>query len=394
MAKKTKRSEIKKLTSLTKTKRDTIFIKHFSKLTDPRVDRTKRHLLEDIIIIAICGTICGADGWTEIEEYGKTKFKWLKTFLLLPNGIPSHDTFGRVFSLLDPEEFQQCFLEWVQSVVTLTKGEVVAIDGKTLRKSFDKASEKAAIHMVSAWASTNRMVLGQVKVDDKSNEITAIPKLLQILEVSGSIITIDAMGCQKKIASVIKENGADYVLALKENQPKLYEDVSVFFDKALKNGFGDIQYDYHETKDKGHGRIERRCYWQVSDITWVKHKEGWDGLNSIGMVESHRCVGDKKSVERRYYINSIENDVKQFAHAVRSHWGIENSVHWVLDIAFREDESRVRKDNSPQNLAMLRHIALNLIKQEKSIRYGIKKKRLKSGWDNDYLLKVLFGWKT
>lgn len=391
MAKKTKKNRLEKITSLTKNKSDIIFSKYFSKLTDPRIDRTKQHSLEDIIIIAICGTICGADGWTEIEEYGKAKFKWLKTFLLLPNGIPSHDTFGRVFSLLDPEQFQECFLGWVQSVVTLTKGEVVAIDGKTLRKSFDKASEKAAIHMVSAWANTNRMVLGQVKVDDKSNEITAIPKLLKLLDISGSIITIDAMGCQKKIATVIKENGADYVLALKENQPNLYENVSVFFDKAIKNGFGDIQYDYHETKDKGHGRIERRCYWKVSDITWVKHKENWDGLNSIGMVESHRCIGDKESVERRYYINSIKNDVKQFAHAVRSHWGIENSVHWVLDIAFREDESRVRKDNSPQNLAMLRHIALNLIKQEKSIRYGIKKKRLKSGWDNDYLLKVLFG---
>lgn len=360
-------------------------------MTDPRIDRTKRHLLIDIIIIAICGVISGSDSWVDIEEYGNAKYEWLKRFLALPNGIPSHDTFGRVFARIDHTEFQGCFLSWIQEVSKITCGEVVAIDGKTLRHSYDSASEKGAIHMVSAWATANRLVLGQVKVDDKSNEITAIPQLLKVLELSGCIVTIDAMGCQKSIAKLIIDKGADYVLALKANHGSLYKDVELFFDDALKNGFGDFEYSFYECTDGDHGRIEIRRYWSVSDISWIAEKGRWKGFESICMVESERLIGDKKTVERRYYISSLDSDAEGLSYPIRGHWGIENSLHWVLDIAFREDESRIRKDHSPQNFAILRHIALNLLKQEKTSKVGTKAKRLKAGWNNNYLLKVLFG---
>jgi predicted transposase YbfD/YdcC len=325
-----------------------------------------------------------------MEEYGKAKYWWLKSFLALPNGIPSHDTFGRVFSRLNPAEFQECFLSWVQAVKEISGGQVVAIDGKTLRQSFDSASQKSAIHMVSAWATANRLVLGQTKVDDKSNEITAIPRLLKMLELTGCIVTIDAMGCQKSIAELIIDKGADYVLALKANQGTLYGDVKLFFDDALENGFGDFAYSFHETTDGDHGRIEIRRYWSVSDISWIEDRERWKGFQSICMVESERLIGDTKTVERRYYISSLDSDAKSLSHPVRVHWGIENSVHWILDVAFREDDCRIRKDHGPENFAILRHIALNLLKHEKTSKVGTKAKRLKSGWDNSYLLKVLF----
>ncbi len=366
-----------------------MLIEAFQGLKDPRVERHKRHTLEDIMVIAICAFICGADKWTEVEEFGIAKEAWFKQFLALPNGIPSHDTFGRVFAQLCPEIFQQCFLSWVQSISEITKGEVVAIDGKTLRRSYDKANNKAAIHMVSAWATNSGIVLGQIKTEEKSNEITAIPNLLKLLEISGCIVTIDAMGCQKSIAKEIRQQDADYVLALKGNQGSFHEDVKLFLDTARKNNFEEMSGDYYETLDADHGRIEIRRYWITTNIEWLEQKEQWPDLRSIGVAESERQIGDQVTVERRYFISSLENNAKQFGSAVRKHWGIENCLHWTLDVAFREDENRVRKGGAPENMAMLRHIALNLLKRETTLKRGIRTKRLKAGWDESYLLKVL-----
>lgn len=372
----------------------------FAGLEDPRVERTKLHQLLDIITIAICAVICGADDWTEIELFGNAKEAFFRSFLPLPNGIPSHDTFNRVFARvfarLNPEQFQQCFLEWVQELVRTTSGQVkgvVAIDGKRVCGSRDTYSGKGAIQMVSAWARDNGMVLGQVKVDDKSNEITAIPTLLELLDLSGCIVAIDAMGCQKEIAAAIVEGGGEYVLALKGNHSVLHQEVITTFNEGLDTQFKGIHHRTHETVEKGHGRIERRRYYLVDDPLYMRYldqQEKWVGLCSIGMVEAERKVDGVISKERRYYLCSVTS-VRDFAQAARGHWSIENSLHWVLDVAFREDHNRTRSDHSAHNFAILRHIALNLLKAEKSVKVGVKGKRLNCGWNHAYLFKVLLG---
>lgn len=366
---------------------------HFASLTDPRIDRTKYHQLLDILTIALCAIICGADEWVAMEEFGKAKREWFDTFLDLPNGIPSHDTFGRVFAALDPEQFAACFLAWVQATVTVTDGAVIACDGKTARRCHDHGAGKAAVHTVSAWVSAQQLVLGQRAVDEKSNEITAIPALLDLLLLKGCIVTIDALGCQREIAATIIEKEADYVLALKENHETLSHAVAHLFADAEETAFADYAADTAQTVDSGHGRVEVRRYWTISDpatITHVDPERAWRGLRSIGMVEAERRERGSVTRERRYYLTSL-TDAATFGRAVRAHWGVENGLHWVLDIAFREDESRARVGASAANLVVLRHIALNLLKQERTAKVGIKNKRLKAGWDERYLLKVIAG---
>ena len=367
---------------------------HFGDLSDPRIDRTKLHKLLDILVIAICAVIAGADNWEDVEEFGKARLEWFQTFLELPNGIPSHDTFTRVFARLDPEQFQAGFLRWMSAVSEVIGGQVIAIDGKVLRRSHDKGIDKAAIDMVSAWATANRLVLGQVKVDEKSNEITAIPQLLEALAVSGCIVTIDAMGCQTAIAEQIIDREAEYVLALKENQGQLYADVEHLFADLEDSQYKAYEFDYEKTVNKDHGRIEIRECWTISDPQVLQHLRGfanWKHLTTVSRIRAQRRIGEEKSCEDRYHIASISG-AKPVLWAVRSHWGIENELHWTLDIAFDEDRCRVRKDHGPENFALLRHIALNLLKQEKTCKRGIKGKRLLAGWNQDYLLKVLVGF--
>lgn len=363
---------------------------HFETLEDPRVEYLVEHRLLDIVALTICAVICGADSWVEIEAYGQSKVDWLKRFLALPNGIPSHDTISRLFAVLDPAQLQDCFTSWIKSIAQLSDGEVVSIDGKSVRRSYDQGKGKGAIHMVSAWANQNRLVLGQVKVDSKSNEITAIPKLLEVLDISGCIVTIDAMGAQTAIAKQIIEQGADYILSLKGNQGNLHEDVEQLFNWANKTQFKAMPHEYYQTVEKGHGRLEIRRHWLLESVEHLIDAHRWPGLKRVGMLESERHItGQPVTLERRYYLLSLDGDVKRFAQAVRSHWGIENQLHWCLDVAFREDHSRIRIGHAPENMTLIRKIALNLLTQESSAKVGKKAKRLKAGWDNDYLLRVL-----
>jgi predicted transposase YbfD/YdcC len=368
------------------------FDDHFSDLTDPRVERTRLHPLRNIITIALCGVLCGAESWVEIEAFGQAKRRWLARFLDLAHGIPAHDTFGRVFAALDPVQVESGVLGWVQATVTASPGRLVAIDGKTLRRSHDRAQGKAALQLVSAWARANHVVLGQRTVDGGSNETEAIPALLEVLVLAGCIVTIDAAGTTPAIAAQIRSQGADYVLALKANQPQLHQEVSELFTEARASAVAGIEHETYATLEKGHGRIERRRYWLITDpdyLAWLNEAGRWPELGSVGLVEAERRVGEQVSIETRTYLSSLTEDAAVFGTAVRGHWAIENELHWLLDVAFREDECRVRTRHAAENFALLRRLALHLLRQDTSLKIGIKAKRLKAGWDEDYLLKLL-----
>ena len=364
----------------------------FWSIKDPRTGPAVRHKLLDILVIAILATISGADSWVGVAAYGQAKKTWLKTLLELPSGIPSHDTFGRVFAMIDPDAFTRHFADWTQAMAAMAKGQVIAIDGKSVRRSHDRGRQQPPLHVVSAWASENRLVVGQVAVETKSNEITAIPQLLTLLQLEGTTVTIDAMGCQREIARQIRDQGAEYVLMLKGNQPNLLQRAETLFSPIRQGLEPDLAVDFYEQTEKGHGRLETRRCWSMAIPHWrfyLDPDEQWQGLETIVMVQRTRQVtGSDKTVEHHYYIASLPSDAKQLLNAVRTHWSIENSLHWVLDIAFREDQNRVRADNGQLMLCCLRHLALNLLQQDKSARTGIRARRLRAGWDNDYLISL------
>jgi predicted transposase YbfD/YdcC len=363
----------------------------FQDLPDPRVEGRCDHKLVDIIVIAVCAVIAGAESWVDVADFGEAKRQWLSTFLELPAGIPSHDTFGRFFAVLDAEAFQIAFMRWVEGVFRVSKGQVIAIDGKTVRRSHDRTIGKDAIHMVNAWATHNGIALGQWKTDAKSNEITAIPLLLRQLNVAGCIVTVDAMGAQTKIAQAIRDEKADYVLRVKDNQGHLHQDIQDWFAYADKVQFADIQYSYAETVNKGHGRIEIRRCWAISDalaLEYIRNYEGWTDLQTIVRVQRERRFADKIERETAYYISSLDSEAEPLLMATRYHWAVENSLHWVLDVTFREDQARVRRGHAAHNMAILRQLALNLLKKP-NLKESIRRRRKKAALDTSYLEKIL-----
>ena len=362
----------------------------FAELEDPRMDRTKKHSLGDILAIAICAIICGADGWVQVEEFADCKKKWFKTFLDLRNGIPSHDTFGRVFAALDPAAFEECFMRWVSTLALASEGRLIAIDGKTIRRSLDNANGKAAIHLIHAWSEANHMVLGQIATDAKSNEITAIPELMKLLDLNGAVVTIDAGGCHKKIAKQVIDQGGDYLLQLKGNQGTLHRETVELFDECLTDDCRGIAYSTAATVEKGHGRIEERQIWATSEVNWFAEKGKWKNLRSLIRVQAKRTINGQTSSEYRYYISSLPADnASRLLAYIRGHWGVENGLHWCLDINFREDDCRIRRGHGAENFARLSRIALNLLKAQTRHKVGIKTKRLCCGWSHDYLSRVL-----
>jgi predicted transposase YbfD/YdcC len=343
-----------------------------------------------MLFLTLCAVMSGADGWTEVELYGQAKLEWLRQFVPLVNGIPSHDTLGRVFARLDPPQLENCFLRWTSALAEASAGRLIAIDGKTIRRSFDKAGGKAAIHMVSAWCDANHLVLGQVATEEKSNEITAIPRLLDMLDIRDAVVTTDAMGCQKAIVEKIIERKGHYVLQLKENHSGMHNVVKEMFDELTGRGIGCVPYQYHEETNGGHGRVETRRIWATDWTDWYQERQAWAGLKSFVCVESIRQIGDHRSEERRYFISDLDGrDAKAMLGYVRGHWGIENKVHWCLDMTFREDSLRNRVGHSAENLSRIRRLALNLLRRDKTCKVGAKGKRLKAAMDTDYLLQVL-----
>jgi predicted transposase YbfD/YdcC len=370
-------------------------VEQLADLPDPRVERTRVHHLIDILAVAICAVICGAEGWDDFVAFGRAKQDWLKERLglELPSGIPSADTFRRVFARLDPQALQTCFRQWTRQLHVRTEGEVIALDGKVVRHSFDTAWEQGAMHMVSAWAARARLVLGQVKIEDKTNEIPTVPALLRLLDLHGCIVTTDAMSCQTATAAQIISQEGDYVLAVKDNQPSLYADMVARFAHAQAHGYEDTHHSHCTDIDKGHGRIETRCCDLITlslcDALWGDVQTRWAGLRSLARITCTRQIGEKTSTEVRYFISSLPGSARRVLRAVRQHWGIENRLHYVLDVSMNEDACRIRRDHGAENFAVLRHIGLNLLRQEKTSPRGIKAKRKQAGWDNDYLAQIL-----
>ncbi len=364
---------------------------YFNEIKDPRVNRTKKHLLKDILVIAILAVIGGAEGWEDIENYGIAKQDWLSEFLELPYGIPSDDTFRRLFERINPIALSECLTKWVQQLIPSLEQKIVPIDGKCLRGSYDREQGIKALHLVTAWVAEQNLTLGQIKVEDHSNEITAIPALLELIDISGAIITIDAMGTQTEIVRLIRDKKADYVLALKTNHPTLHAQVKNWFDKAQADNFEGIQFSHDRRIEKGHHRTEKRLVWAVplSEFGGLYKQAQWSGLQSIVMVERTRHLWNKVTHEVQFYLSSLPADAQNLGNAIRTHWGIENQVHWTLDVTFNEDHCRVRAGNSPRNLALLRRMALNALNQEKSVKRSLRQKMKRAAMNNDYMMTVL-----